>query len=44
MAMLGFAGQTFSTGKDPISNLADHLANPWANNVGTNTTALPFLN
>ena len=41
MAMLGFAGQTYSTGEGPVACLAKHLADPFHNTVATNAVALP---
>eukprot|EP00775_Hariotina_reticulata_P004546 gene4546-4798_t len=39
LAMLGFAGfvaQAYTTGKTPLQNLADHLADPWGTTVWSN--------
>jgi len=36
IAVFGFATQTFITGKGPLTNLNDHLANPAANTIFTN--------
>ena len=44
LACAGFAGQWAATGKDPLVNLADHLANPAAVNFATNGVSLPFDN
>jgi hypothetical protein len=45
LAMLAFAGfvaQYYATGKGPLTNLTEHLGNPWANNFTTNGVSLPF--
>ncbi|KAF6257466.1 light-harvesting chlorophyll-a/b protein of photosystem I [Scenedesmus sp. NREL 46B-D3] len=42
LAMLGFAGfvaQWYTTGKTPLQNLSDHLANPWSTTVLSNDLA-----
>jgi hypothetical protein len=41
MAFLGFVAQHAATGKGPLDNLADHLADPWANNFCSNGVSLP---
>lgn len=43
LAFLGFAAQYQATGKGPLENLKDHLANPSYNNFTTNGVSLPFL-
>jgi light-harvesting complex I chlorophyll a/b binding protein 1 len=43
LAWLGFFAQAWSTGEGPLANLAAHIADPLHANVGSNTTALPFL-
>lgn len=41
-AFLGFAAQYGATGKGPIENLQEHLADPWANNVFSNGVSVPI--
>lgn len=43
LAFLGFAAQYLATGKGPIDNLVDHLANPAAINFTTNGVSLPGI-
>ncbi|CAG9464122.1 unnamed protein product [Pedinophyceae sp. YPF-701] len=43
LAFLGFVGQHAATGKGPLANLGDHLANPAAVNVTTNGVSIPFF-
>lgn len=43
LAFLGFIAQYGATGKGPIENLGQHLANPWANNFATNGVSIPGL-
>lgn len=42
LAFLGFAAQYLATGKGPLQNLSDHLANPAEINFTTNGVSLPF--
>jgi len=42
-AFLGFVAQYGATGKGPLANLGDHLANPWTNNFATNGISIPGL-
>jgi len=42
VAFLGFVAQHAATGKGPIDNLADHLADPWHTSFATNGVSLPF--
>lgn len=43
VAMLGFYAQYFATGKGPVDNLLDHIADPWNANFATNGVSVPFL-
>ncbi|KAK9841317.1 hypothetical protein WJX74_003752 [Apatococcus lobatus] len=43
IAFLGFSAQFAATGKDPLDNLFDHLADPTHNTVATNGVSFPFL-
>lgn len=43
LAFLGFNAQYLATGKGPIDNLVDHLANPAAINFTTNGVSLPGI-
>lgn len=43
VAFLGFIAQHAATGKGPIDNLADHLADPWHNTFAENGVSVPFL-
>lgn len=36
IAFMGFVLQAQATGKNPITNLTDHLANPFGSNIGAN--------
>jgi light-harvesting complex I chlorophyll a/b binding protein 5 len=44
VAFLGFVAQYIATGKDPVTNLTDHVSNPWINNFAQNGISLPFQN
>merc|ERR1711977_410793 len=43
LAYLGISRASVSTGKNPIEALQFHISDPWANNVMSNSYALPFL-
>ncbi|KAK9823757.1 hypothetical protein WJX72_005208 [[Myrmecia] bisecta] len=43
LALLGFAFQYVATGTDPITNLTDHLADPFHVTFATNGVSLPFV-
>ncbi|GAX81866.1 hypothetical protein CEUSTIGMA_g9294.t1 [Chlamydomonas eustigma] len=42
LAFMGFVAQYAATGKGPIDNLFDHLADPFHNNFAENKISLPF--
>lgn len=42
-AFVGFVAQYYATGKGPVDNLLDHIANPYGVNFATNGVSLPFL-
>jgi len=43
MAMLGFAGQTYSTGEGPTANLIAHISDPFHTTVATKCVLAPRL-
>jgi len=42
VAALGFFSQYAATGKGPVQNLIDHLANPTGVTAATNGVSVPF--
>merc|ERR1712187_457107 len=43
ISFLGFIAQHAATQKTPLTNLADHLAEPFYSNVSSNGVSMPFL-
>merc|ERR1711998_354419 len=43
LAFLGLVAQHAATGKTPLTNLADHVSDPFHVNVSSNGVSLPFL-
>jgi light-harvesting complex I chlorophyll a/b binding protein 1 len=43
ISFLGFIAQHAATGKTPLANLAEHLADPFHSNVSSNGVSIPFL-
>ena len=43
VAFVGFASQYASTGKGPVTNLLEHLADPAHVNAAHNPLAVPFI-
>jgi Chlorophyll A-B binding protein len=42
ISFVGYVAQYYATGKGPLQNLTDHLANPWGSNFTTNGVSVPF--
>ena len=42
VAFMSFVFQHAATGKGPVAALAEHLANPFGANCGTNGVSIPF--
>lgn len=43
LAFLGFIAQWKATGKGPLDNLVDHVADPWHKTFADNGVSIPFL-
>lgn len=41
VSFMGYVSQYYATGKGPLQNLSDHIANPWAVNFATNGVSIP---
>lgn len=44
ISFMAYVSQYYVTGKGPIQNLTDHIANPWAVNFATNGISIPTGN
>lgn len=43
LSFLGFIAQHAATGKTPLTNLSEHLADPFHINVSSNGVSIPYL-
>lgn len=44
LSFIAYVSQYYVTGKGPLQNLSDHIANPWGVNFATNGISIPTGN